>query len=277
LLRTLAFIRGPDHLIYVTELAEGSLLDWFDRCRRDGQAGIPVLPLLSFLGDAAEALDYLHMHHRRHRNLKPSNLLRIRGRARVADLQPYRAPDPEEPVLGAPLYLAPEELQNQGSYRSNQYTLALIFLHMRTGTLGDSRASLVEMIMPRLSGEPDIRDLPEEERPPIARALSLNPENRFGTCKELVDALKAGVAPGCMPPYWRLAADPNWLTWNDGCVARIARTIDDEGRFEDLPILADALEDAGCTDATVLDHCRKPGEHVRGCFVLSMLAARQAR
>jgi hypothetical protein len=39
--------------------------------------------------------------------------------------------------------------------------------------------------------------------------------------------------------------------------------------------VADALEDAGCTVAAVLDHCRQPGEHVRGCWVLDLLLSRE--
>jgi hypothetical protein len=38
-----------------------------------------------------------------------------------------------------------------------------------------------------------------------------------------------------------------------------------------FPILADALEDAGCTDRTILDHCRGPGPHVRGCWVVDLI------
>jgi hypothetical protein len=52
---------------------------------------------------------------------------------------------------------------------------------------------------------------------------------------------------------------------------KMARTIYDEQSFDRLPILADALEDAGCTDRAVLDHCRSSGSHVRGCWVLTLL------
>jgi len=54
-------------------------------------------------------------------------------------------------------------------------------------------------------------------------------------------------------------------------VARLARAIYEEGRCGDLPILADALEDAGCTDADILEHCRSAGPHVRGCWLLDLL------
>src|SRR5262249_20255682 len=48
-------------------------------------------------------------------------------------------------------------------------------------------------------------------------------------------------------------------------VRQLARALYEERRFEDLPILADALEEAGCTDRAILSHCRGPGPHARGC------------
>ncbi len=62
-----------------------------------------------------------------------------------------------------------------------------------------------------------------------------------------------------------------------GCKARaatLARAIDEERRFEDMPVLADALEDAGCIDEAILSHCRDGGEHVRGCWLLDLLLDR---
>jgi len=71
------------------------------------------------------------------------------------------------------------------------------------------------------------------------------------------------------------AVDPSWLAWNGGAVAKLAAAIYDGRRFADLPILADALEDAGCADATILAHCRGRDEHVRGCWVVDLLTGRQ--
>jgi hypothetical protein len=45
----------------------------------------------------------------------------------------------------------------------------------------------------------------------------------------------------------------------------------DSCEFGGMPILADALQDAGCDNADVLDHCREPGEHARGCWVIDLL------
>jgi hypothetical protein len=42
------------------------------------------------------------------------------------------------------------------------------------------------------------------------------------------------------------------------------------------PILADAMEEAGCTDAAILDHCRGPGPHARGCWLLDLILEKEA-
>jgi hypothetical protein len=71
-----------------------------------------------------------------------------------------------------------------------------------------------------------------------------------------------------------VAVEPAWLTWNSGAVPRMAHAVLADGRFTDLPILADALEEAGCTDAELLGHLRGPGPHVRGCWVIDLLTGR---
>jgi len=75
-------------------------------------------------------------------------------------------------------------------------------------------------------------------------------------------------------PFCRAAAAPSWLRWHDGAAVHIAQAIYDDRRFLDLPILADALEEAGCTDPEILSHCRGPGEHIRGCWVVDLVLGR---
>lgn len=55
----------------------------------------------------------------------------------------------------------------------------------------------------------------------------------------------------------------------------IARSIEKDHAFDRLPILADALEEAGCTDEPILSHCRGPGPHVRGCWVLDLVLGKE--
>lgn len=69
-------------------------------------------------------------------------------------------------------------------------------------------------------------------------------------------------------PFRPATVDPSWLAWNDGAVPRIARAIYDARHFHELPMLADLLEGAGCVDPDMLEHCRAPMEHVRGCWVV---------
>jgi hypothetical protein len=76
-------------------------------------------------------------------------------------------------------------------------------------------------------------------------------------------------------PFQRVKWQPVWLEVNDGVVRRVAESIYEERAFEHLPILADALEDAGCDSATILDHCRQPREHARGCWVVDRLLGKE--
>lgn len=72
-------------------------------------------------------------------------------------------------------------------------------------------------------------------------------------------------------PFRHVTIDPSWLTWNDRTVPKLARKIYDEERFDLMPILGDALEDAHCQRADILDHCRERTEHVRGCWVVDSI------
>jgi hypothetical protein len=72
-------------------------------------------------------------------------------------------------------------------------------------------------------------------------------------------------------PFRPVCLDPSWLTWQDRLLVSMARQMYDSRDFNDMPILADALEDAGGADEDILKHCRRPGEHVRGCWVVDML------
>jgi hypothetical protein len=72
-------------------------------------------------------------------------------------------------------------------------------------------------------------------------------------------------------PFQQKGIDPVWRLWNHGLILRLAEMIYDTRRYTDMPILADALEDAGCTAAAILDHSRGPGPHTRGCWVVDLI------
>jgi len=66
-------------------------------------------------------------------------------------------------------------------------------------------------------------------------------------------------------PFRPVAFDPKWRT--EAAVGLALRMYDDR-EFAAMPILADALQEAGCENADILTHCREPGVHVRGCWVV---------
>jgi hypothetical protein len=68
---------------------------------------------------------------------------------------------------------------------------------------------------------------------------------------------------------------PEWFAYGGGLARQVARGIYDERRFEDLPVLADALEEAGCQEPLLLEHCREVGEHARGCWVVDLALGRE--
>jgi hypothetical protein len=69
-------------------------------------------------------------------------------------------------------------------------------------------------------------------------------------------------------PFRPVAVDPGWRTSN---VVSLAEAIYADRAFEFLPVLADALEEAGCDNAEILKHCRQPAKHVPGCWAVDLL------
>jgi hypothetical protein len=69
-------------------------------------------------------------------------------------------------------------------------------------------------------------------------------------------------------PFRPVAIDPSWLTSD---VRTLAEGIYQDRAFDRMPILADALQDAGCDNEDILNHCRGDGPHVRGCWVVDLV------
>jgi hypothetical protein len=63
--------------------------------------------------------------------------------------------------------------------------------------------------------------------------------------------------------------------WRTDTAVSLAQQMYDARAIDRMPILADALQDAGCTSADVLDHCRGPGDHARGCWVVDLVLEKE--
>jgi hypothetical protein len=73
-------------------------------------------------------------------------------------------------------------------------------------------------------------------------------------------------------PFRAVAFAPEWRT---DTALSLAKQMYESRDFSAVPILADAIQDAGCDNADILDHCRGSGPHVRGCWVVDLVLDRE--
>jgi hypothetical protein len=76
-------------------------------------------------------------------------------------------------------------------------------------------------------------------------------------------------------PFRPVALDPGYLAWSGGSIPKLAQSIYEDRAFDRLPILADALLDAGCDDEELMGHCRSDGPHVRGCWGIDLILGKE--
>jgi hypothetical protein len=88
-------------------------------------------------------------------------------------------------------------------------------------------------------------------------------------------AAKAAEQAGCDRPPHPVSLAPAWLAWQDGAVRRIAEELAAEQKLDQLGILADALEDAGCANEALLSHLRSAGPHLPCCWALAVLLGKK--
>jgi serine/threonine protein kinase len=181
-------------LVIVMELADKSLYDAFHECQEAGLTGIPRDSLLRYIRDAAEALDHMiEKHNLLHLDIKPRNLFLISDRVKVADFGLVKHLE-RTSVSGmlsgvTPLYAPPETINNKISPFSDQYSLAIVYQELLTGQRPFSGKNARQLAMQHLHEEPELRSLPEPERPVVARALAKEPEKRWPNCLAFVRAL----------------------------------------------------------------------------------------
>jgi hypothetical protein len=89
---------------------------------------------------------------------------------------------------------------------------------------------------------------------------------------------QAGLLRDLFNPFLPVAVDPAWLAWHGAAVVNLATAVYEERELPSghldaprLAVLADMLEEAGCSDPKLLGHLRGPGPHVRGCFAVDLL------
>jgi serine/threonine protein kinase len=182
-------------LIIVMELADKSLHDVYTECRSAGRPGMARGELLAYLREAAEVLDFLfHEHGLQHLDIKPHNLFLISKHIKVADFGlvsslAERRGQGQQLACGTPLYAAPEAFKGQPTQHSDQYSLAITYQELLTGTLPFQGKNSRQLMMQHLQAEPELEALGPRDRPLVAKALAKDPEQRFPSCLEFIHSL----------------------------------------------------------------------------------------
>ncbi len=197
-------------LIIIMELADESLHDRLLACQKEGKPGIPRDELLGYLREAAEALDLMNLRYNlQHLDIKPRNLFLVANHVKVADfglvnnLAVGELADADlkatqvvgQAPMGTPLYTSPEAFRGELSRFSDQYSLAIVFQELLTGTLPFNGKNFRQLAMQHIRGEPDLTPLTGKDRPILAKALAKDPEHRFPSCMALVQALAGQAVP----------------------------------------------------------------------------------
>jgi serine/threonine protein kinase len=185
-------------LVIVMELADKSLDDLLAECRKAGRPGLPRPDLLRYLREAAEVLDLMNLEYGlQHLDVKPRNLFLVRDHIKVADFGLVQSlgerGDGQRMALSTvtPLYAAPELFRGTLSRHSDQYSLAIVFQELLTGTVPFPGTNVRQLMFQHTTEKPALEALPPADRAAIARALAKDPEERFPTCGDLVRALSA--------------------------------------------------------------------------------------
>ncbi len=182
-----------NRLVIVTELAECSMEEKFEQLQREGKPGIPREQLLGYLRDAADALDFMHEEQGlQHLDIKPGNLLIQGGHVKVADFGLIKdVRQTNVSMIGGftPLYTPPELFEGEPNRASDQYSLAIVYQIMLTGTPPFSGRTAAQLTAQQMSSKPDLSVLSTSDRSAISRALSKNAKARFPSCRDFVDSL----------------------------------------------------------------------------------------
>ncbi len=181
-------------LVMVMELADRQMRDRYDECRGGGLQGIPREELLGYFSEAAEALDLINTDYGlQHLDVKPANLFITSGHVKVGDYGLVSRLDGNLDSNSGrgltPKYVAPEVLRGNVDPRSDQYSLALVYQEMLTGTFPYSGRTPQQMMLAHVTATPNLMPLPECDRAAVGQALSKEPNRRFESCLDFVRQL----------------------------------------------------------------------------------------
>jgi eukaryotic-like serine/threonine-protein kinase len=190
----------------VTELVEGETLA--DLLQREG--ALPPERVVEISRQICHALEAAHERGVVHRDVKPGNvMITPEGRVKVVDFGIARAAGAESVtrtglVMGSASYLSPEQARGEpGDERSDIYSLGCVIYQMLTGrppfVAENPISALYQHVNEPVDPPSSIRPVPPALEKAVLRALEKDPAKRFGSVKELEDALEASTESATMP------------------------------------------------------------------------------
>ena len=167
-------------LFIVMELADRSLWDRYQECRTQGLPGIPRDEMLRYMEETAEALDLMNREYQlQHLDIKPQNIFLVHNHVKVADFGLVNSLSEAvttklHAALNAvtPLYAAPELFLGKLSRQCDQYSLAIVYQELLTGSLPFTGKNLRQLLLQHTQDDPGLRALSIAHRAPAAARLS---------------------------------------------------------------------------------------------------------
>jgi serine/threonine protein kinase len=188
----------PHALVMATDLADKSLLQYWQEKQKEGRAGIGVPELVRIVRQSAEAIDYLNERDILHRDIKPENILLTKDmKVKISDfglakfIEGAGAAIHQASVGLTLAYAAPEMFDNRVTRWTDQYALALTYYRLRTGNFPfPNEFGPRQMMMAHTEGKLEFAGVRPEEERVLRRATSLEPQARYPKCLSMVEALE---------------------------------------------------------------------------------------
>src|SRR5262249_1178758 len=193
------WLRGKEADLFIAMgLGDENLGDRLTDCKHEGKDGIPARELLDYMEEAAKAIDFLNQPRHdlgsgpvsiQHCDIKPQNILIVGTSVQVCDFGLARQLNDvrkTSTAAGTYAYIAPESIENQPSSSNDQYSLAISYVELRTGSLPFDANSLYEVMFVHLQGKLDFSRVSEAERAVLKRATALKPTDRYANCQEFI-------------------------------------------------------------------------------------------
>jgi serine/threonine protein kinase len=196
----------PGCLVLVSDYPKDTVRDRFLKCQAQKLSGIPRLELLGYLRTVAEAIDYLYQQHSlQHLGLNPRSLLLEDDGLQIAEFglaHLFWVPAGQAIAQRNVRYAAPELFERKVHPSADQYSLALMFQELLTGSHPFSGQARANATSSRGRVKPDLSALSSADEAVIARALDADPAQRWPSCTDLMRALEGAVSDMQPPSHF---------------------------------------------------------------------------